>query len=63
MQLEKITPTRYRMTLHAYELATLVSAARWIADGAKGELSDEVLKQMKSIIEDYDKATTHLQES
>lgn len=63
MQLEQITLTRYRITLHAYELATLVSAVRWITDGAKGDLSGEAVKQMERILEDYDKETLRLQES
>lgn len=61
MQLENITPTTYKVTLHAYELATLISAVRWIADGAEGELSPEVREQMERILNEYDKATKGLQ--
>jgi hypothetical protein len=62
MQLEQVTPTRYKMTLHTYELATLISAARWIAEGAKGELPPEAIKQMQDIVENYDTASQRLQD-
>ena len=63
MQLEQVTSSKYRITLHTYELATLISAARWITEGAQGHLSPEVMKQMQGILESYDTASHHLQEN
>lgn len=54
MQLERLTPTKYRITLHAYELAAIISAARWIADGAKGELPSEAVEKLSRIVATYD---------
>lgn len=61
MQLEKLSPTKYRITLHAYELASIISAARWVGEGAKGELSAEAIEQMRSIVENYDAVSKNLQ--
>ncbi len=60
MQLERIRPTTYRITLHTYELAALVSAARWVADGAKGELPQEATEQLSQILAAYDKDSKHI---
>ncbi|MDR8394321.1 hypothetical protein NC796_24445 [Aliifodinibius sp. S!AR15-10] len=54
MHLERIRPTKYRITLHSYELAALISAARWITDGAEGELTREATEQLKDILTAYD---------
>ena len=54
MRLERIRPTQFRITLHAYELAALISAARWVADGAKGELPQEATEHLSQILADYD---------
>lgn len=55
MQVERIRPTTYRITLHTYELAALVSAARWVVDGARGELPQEATEQLSQILAAYDK--------
>lgn len=44
----------YRITMHAYELASLVSAARWAVDGAEGELPQEARQQLSQILAAYD---------
>lgn len=56
MQLERLRPTVLRVTLHAYEMATLVAAARWVADGAEGELDPNVRKQLADVLAGYDEA-------
>jgi hypothetical protein len=63
MQLSKISPTKYKMTLHSYELATLISAVRWIAEGAKGTISPEIIEQMENILNSYENAIDHLNKS
>lgn len=62
MQIEKTTPTRYKMTLQAYELATLISAVRWISEGAEGTLSPEIVDNMKQFLKNYETAVKHLQQ-
>ena len=54
MHLERIKPTKYRITLHSYELAALISAARWITDGAQGELPGDATEQLTEILTAYD---------
>lgn len=39
MLIKEVRPGIYDLTLSGYELSTLVSAARWIQDGAKGRIS------------------------
>lgn len=54
MKIEQIKPTVLRVTLHAYELAALTSAARWVIEGAEGELPDEAIEQLEKVLEKYD---------
>lgn len=54
MTIEKLKPTVLRITLHAYEIAALVSAARWVTEGAKGELPEEAVEQIQDVIQNYD---------
>ncbi len=54
MKLERIRPTTFKVTLHTYELAALISAARWAVDGAEGELPREARGQLSNILADYD---------
>ncbi|MEO0458753.1 MAG: hypothetical protein AAF152_19530 [Cyanobacteria bacterium P01_A01_bin.114] len=54
MQVQKIRPTVFQLNLHALELATLISTARWALDGAKGELHPEAIKQLQKVVSDYD---------
>jgi len=63
MRLENLRPTVYRMTLHTYELAALISAARWVEEGAEGELPREVTKQLTTLLTSYDEQARRLQES
>ena len=56
MRIERLRPTALRVTLHAYELATLASAARWVADGAEGELNPEIREQLEDVLAGYDDA-------
>jgi hypothetical protein len=45
------------MTLHAYELATLVAAARWVVEGTQGELTSEAIDQLRKVLASYDRAS------
>lgn len=54
MQIERERPSTYKITLHTYELTALISAARWVVDGAKGDLPKEAKDQLSQILTAYD---------
>ncbi len=56
MQLERIRPTSWRVTLHPLELASLISAARWAVGGADGHLPPEAVDQLRGVLDRYDAA-------
>jgi len=56
MHIEHTRPTVLRLTLHAYELATLMAVARWAAEGASGELPKEAVEQLRQLVESYEDA-------
>lgn len=56
MKLQRVRPTSWQLTLHPLELATLISAARWAADGAEGELPGEAADQLRRVLAAYDAA-------
>ena len=62
MRLERVRPTLVRVTLHPLELATLVSAARLVADSAgrddptMGPLPPGLLVHLRQVLAGYDAA-------
>jgi hypothetical protein len=44
-----------RLTLHSYELAALIAAARLVAE--KDELPEEAAEQLRQVLASYDEAT------
>jgi hypothetical protein len=60
MQLERVRPMVIRITLHAYEATALITAARWVADGAEGELPEEALEQLREVLAGYDAALSRI---
>lgn len=54
MNIERLKPTVLRITLHTYEMAALISAARWVTEGAKGKMPDEAIEQIENVLERYD---------
>lgn len=54
MKVERLRPTTFRLTAHAIELATLISAARWAAEGGAGTLTSEARAQLAGLVADYD---------
>jgi len=56
MQIESIRPTMLQVTLHSLELATLIAAARWVAEGQPGELHDEAVDKLRQVLAEYDAA-------
>lgn len=57
MRIEKGHGHIFHLTLSGYEMASLISSARWVADGAKGELTDEAIGYLKQVVANYDKAS------
>ncbi|MGH2429451.1 MAG: hypothetical protein ACRDGV_11320 [Candidatus Limnocylindria bacterium] len=56
MKLERVQPTIYRLTLHAYEAAALIAAARWVAEGSQGSLPADAVDQLRQALASYDRA-------
>lgn len=56
MTVERLRPTVLRVTLHAFELGALIAAARWVAEGAEGELPADAREQLRDVVEGYDAA-------
>ena len=57
MRIEKGNPNIFRITLSGYELAALISSARWVAEGAKGEVSTEAINNINQVLQSYDDET------
>lgn len=51
-----------RMTLHAYEATALITAARWVAEGAKDELPNEAIEHLREVLASYDDALSRIAE-
>lgn len=54
MKLDKLGPNVFQVTLHTYELAALVTGARWIVDGARGEVAPEARRQLQQVLTSYE---------
>ena len=55
MVVEQLRSTTYRVTLHAFELATLISAARCVVEERQGELTSEARAQLEQVLANYDR--------
>ncbi|MFJ6569974.1 hypothetical protein ACIQNU_21385 [Streptomyces sp. NPDC091292] len=60
MELERLRPTVVRVTLHPYELAALVSAARYVTETAPEDVPGDSLTQLATLLKDYDTQLRHL---
>lgn len=60
MKIERIRPAVLQLTLSAYELSALIAAARWAAEGAKGDLAPEAVEQLKQVLTSYEAASRQL---
>jgi hypothetical protein len=54
MRIRRIRPAVLEVTLHAYELSALVAAARWAAEGGRGEMAPEALDQIEQVLANYE---------
>ena len=60
MHIEKGNNRIFHLTLSGYELAALISSARWVMEGGKGELSPEAMSHLKQVLAGYDTAASKL---
>jgi hypothetical protein len=49
-----------RITAHAAEVSALVAAARWVLDGAEGELPPDAHDHLAQVVASYDEAVRAL---
>jgi hypothetical protein len=54
MELERLRTTVLRGTFHAYELAAMVAAVRYVLTTAPPEIPAESLDQLRRLLDDYD---------
>ncbi len=60
MKIERIRPAVLQVTLSAYEISALIAAARWVVEGAQGELAPEALEQLQQVLASYETASRQL---
>jgi predicted DNA-binding transcriptional regulator YafY len=60
VQVERVRSQVVRLTLHAYELAALIAAARLVAEKGEEELPAEAAEQLRQVLSNYDEATRRL---
>jgi imidazolonepropionase-like amidohydrolase len=60
VRIERAGAASFQVTLHAYELAALASAARWVVEGSEGELADEARVQLRHVLAQYDQQLQRL---
>ncbi|MEV8524940.1 MULTISPECIES: hypothetical protein [unclassified Streptomyces] len=60
MQLEWARPGVLRVTSHAYEMAALVAAARYVTDSAPPDIPQEALEHLREVLREYDAQTQRL---
>jgi hypothetical protein len=56
VKVERIKPTVIQLTAHATEVASLISAARWVTEGCPGQLPGEAVDQLRRVLANYDQA-------
>lgn len=63
MKLERVRPGVVRVTAHSLELAAVISAARWVAEGAQGTLPPDATERLREVLASYDEAMARLNTS
>ncbi len=62
MRVERAGVASFQLTLHGYELAALVSAARWVAEGGEGDLAPEARESLQQLLDAYDAQLANLRQ-
>jgi len=57
VRIEPLRPPILQVTMSAYELATLIAAARWALEGGTGELAPEAADQLRQVVDGYEAAS------
>ena len=60
MELDRVRPAVLRVTLHAYELAGLMAAARYVVDSGPSDVPDAAREQLRGLLADYDEGLRRL---
>jgi hypothetical protein len=60
MHIQRIRSTRVQVSLHPYELAVLIAAARWVVEGTEGEMPPEAVEQLRHVLSSYDEAVQEI---
>lgn len=60
MKVERVRPSVLRLTLHVYEMATLMAAARWAMENGEDELPSESLEQLRLVLGSYDESMRNI---
>jgi imidazolonepropionase-like amidohydrolase len=60
VQLNRVRPTVVQVTLHAYELAGLMAAVRYVVDSAPSEIPQAARDQLGELLADYDQGLRRL---
>ena len=60
MRIEKLRTSVFQVTCHAYELSTLVAAARWALEEGDDSLPTEAQAQLKKVLKSYDEERQNL---
>ena len=65
MRIQRLKPQLLRVDLHPLELASLVTAARWVVADGEGPLPDEALQELARVLASYDRelAAVHAEPS
>lgn len=54
MKLTRVGQASFQLTLHGYELATLMAAVRWAAEGGEGEITADARAQLHAVLASYE---------
>ncbi|SDK76094.1 hypothetical protein SAMN04487820_11282 [Actinopolyspora mzabensis] len=63
MRLERIRPTVLGLVLHAHELATLMTAARCVAEATSAEVPESAREELRALLRDYDQQLRRLDQT
>jgi hypothetical protein len=60
MRLERIRPTVLRMTVHSYELATIIATLRWMVEKEPEDVPSESVHMVRALLADYESELSRL---
>lgn len=60
MRIERCGPASFQLTLHGYELTTLMAAARWAVERGEGELSVDAQARLRLLLRSYESGLANL---